>query len=239
MSYILGIDLETDGLDVATCNVLEVGAVLWDIQRKRVVTLVDDLVDGEFEVPPEISELTGIEYEYILKIGKPRNEVIRDVLSLVAYSSALIAHNGNAFDRPVFMRFLGEQLYEGFEQAPWIDTLIDLPYPPETMSRKLAHLAADHGFLLDGAHRAVFDVVGMLRIASNYDLESIIEQAKSPMVQIMAYVSYEDRNLAKEQGFIWNPQRRAWIKSVRECNLPKEVGHGFAVARLDTGAVIK
>ena len=50
-------------------------------------------------------------------------------------------------------------------------------------------------------------------------LEMAIVRSKSPTIELKALIEYQDRDLAKNAGFIWNSQRRGWYRSIRECDL--------------------
>lgn len=236
MNLILGLDLETTSLDPNTARIIEIGAVLYDIDRKRPVELLSFLVKHPgLIIPPEIVTLTGIEPEYIQRFGRERGEVFLTLNHLANQADALVAHNGAAFDLPV----LTNNLHDGgfslsMTNLPLIDTMTDPPYPPEMGScRKLRHLCAEHGFIHDdSAHRAVFDVMAMLRVLSHYDIPALIERSKSPQVIIRANISYLDRQLAKDAGFQWDPQQRAWMKTIRELDWPQESRRSeFSVSR--------
>jgi hypothetical protein len=60
---------------------------------------------------------------------------------------------------------------------------------------------ADHGFVYP-AHRAVNDVLAMLQILDRYSIAEIIERANTPNVEVRAVVSFDDRLLAKERGYV-------------------------------------
>jgi DNA polymerase-3 subunit epsilon len=52
-------------------------------------------------------------------------------------------------------------------------------------------------------------------------VEGAIARSNSPMIEIKAVVSYENRELAKRAGFGWDSQRRIWVKKIRECDREK------------------
>jgi DNA polymerase-3 subunit epsilon len=121
----------------------------------------------------------------------------------------IVAHNGTRFDR----LFLEKQTWK--PEKPWIDTLTDVPYPNEIVTRKLNFLAAEHGFLNPFPHRAIFDTLTMLKVFSLYAIDHVVEDMKSPLVKIMAQVSYEEKSKAKDLGFRWDPQNRHWYMEIR------------------------
>jgi DNA polymerase-3 subunit epsilon len=103
-----------------------------------------------------------------------------------------------------------------FDEIKWIDTLSDIDYPPHCGSRKLTYLAADHGFINPFAHRAVFDVLTMMRVLDQYPITEIIETMNQPTYIIQAVVSFQDKELARERFFRWNGVKRMWLRSMKK-----------------------
>src|SRR5208282_4762391 len=72
---------------------------------------------------------------------------------------------------------------------------------PERNSTRLTYMAADHAFLNPFPHRAMFDVMTMLKILDNYDIGKVMELAKSPTVTVKAIVSFDQKDLARNRGY--------------------------------------
>jgi DNA polymerase III alpha subunit (gram-positive type) len=240
MKLLLGIDLETDSLDVESCRVLEIGAVLWDVDSNQPVTVQNYLIrqDEGYIIPESITELTGITQEMVTTdIAVGLFWVIEQIEVMWDRAVAVVAHNGTIFDKPILDRKIKDCGYSDWTEsprAPWIDTMIDPSYPAAMQSRKLSYLAADHGIAPTFAHRAVFDVLTMLQILSCYQIEPLIEKARSPMVQVRAAVTYDNRAQASARGYHWDADRRAWLKQIRACNLEQERAKAeFSVIQVD------
>lgn len=215
---VLGIDLETTGLNVEDCEILEVGAVLWDCESGRPVRFLSELVQIKGELPATISELTGIQIDDIEKYGQPIESVMERLFDLAKSAAFIVAHNGIEFDRLFLEKVWGD--FPKFRlDLKWIDTSTDIPFPERISTRKLSYLAAEHGFLNPFAHRALFDVMTMLQVLKNYPIEDVIELQASPMCRLVAQVSYENRGDAKSQGFRWDPQQRHWYLQGKEKSL--------------------
>lgn len=218
---LLGLDFETTGLDTKTCDVIEVGAVLWESTRKQPLAMMSQLVSGPV-VPREITEITGIQQGDLL-LGYPIATVRAELLGMVDQAEVIVAHNGTNFDKPIFERLINTQRL-------WVDTSVDVPYPKHITTRKLSHLAAEHGFANPFQHRAVFDVMTMLRVLSLYDLGPIVESAALLPLTVMADVSYDDREKAKARGYRWDGSRRIWTKTMKQPQLDREIAEaGFSV----------
>lgn len=231
--YILGFDLETTGLDPKTDRIIEVGAVLWDWDRQLPVEMISKMCwhtdDGSIpEIPPLITKLTGIDGPMLKHHSVSTKFVLQAFLSM-SYGDtlAVMAHNA-----PFDIGFLNAEC-DRFEivkrlGCPVIDSRTDIAYDKDVhKSRALTHLAASHGFLNPFAHRAVFDVLTMLKVASNYDLDEIIARSKSPNVVLTAHVSFDERDLAKAAGFHWKPEIKSWQLTIKECDLRDDMGFGF------------
>jgi DNA polymerase-3 subunit epsilon len=229
---ILGKDYETTGLDPTVNSITEVGLVLWETDLHAPVKVMGFLVDpGPDAVWDKcIGDMTGITPELCAKYGYPSERALKQVLSWYQMADVACAHNGAKFDRPFFNNWCKRHNYDSDPAKLWIDTNTDIELPfPEKMSRKLTYMAADHAFLNPFPHRAVFDVMTMLRILDQYDLERVLFLAKQPTVDIQALVSYDDRDLAKQRGYRWqdNPfepnGKKIWMQTIKQCFLEKEM----------------
>ncbi len=80
-------------------------------------------------------------------------------------------------------------------------------------------MAADHGFVSPFQHRALFDVLTMLRILGMYRIDEVVQLATSPSCTLVADAGYDDRKLLREHGFYWDGASRSWRRQVKECQL--------------------
>jgi DNA polymerase III subunit epsilon len=141
----------------------------------------------------------------------------------------LCGHNSENFDKPLLLAELARHGVDAptLKALPWIDTRTDIPFPTEPDSRRLKHLAGDHGFVNPFSHRAVFDVLTMLKVLSHYDINAVLEYQKIPFVTVRAMVSYDDRQLAKDQRFSWEKlgektYPKCWVKRIKANKLEEE-----------------
>ncbi len=145
----------------------------------------------------------------------------------------VVAHNGNRFDKPMFDEFCNRaEMSNPFNEISWLDTMTDINYPESCRARNLLYLAAYHGFINPFAHRAVFDVVTMLKILSFYDINECVDIMNSPTVYLVALVSFNRKDEAKAQGYGWQPninftwndgKAGFWVKKVKACNVTDEM----------------
>jgi DNA polymerase-3 subunit epsilon len=204
MSVILGIDFETTGLDLANDRVTEVGLVLWDRTTKQPVSISGFFVKSDKEITPEITKLTGITKEMLDKFGRDEPTALSDIDSVIKQADYVIAHNGNDFDKPLLKNWYARS-GNSLPDKLWLDSKTDLPEEAYGHSASLKYMACDHGFVYE-AHRAVSDVLAMLRILGQYDVDAVIETAKQPTVHVQALVTFDTNKLAKDRGYHWKPE---------------------------------
>ena len=212
---ILGLDFETTGLSAEQDRITEVGAVLWDWETSTPITLLSSLVYPGIAIPAEITKLTGITEEMVRDYGRPEDEVFADLRYLHGRADYVMAHNGTTFDKLFFEATL-KRLAWIDTGKPWLDTKIDIKYPEQITTRNLRHLAAEHSFLNPFSHRAVFDVLTMLKVAGAYDIRDMIARAAEPTLFIQALVSFDDKEKAKARGYYWCGPRKIWWRSFKQ-----------------------
>ena len=230
---VLGLDLETTGRDVSKDQVIEVGAILWDTDKGKPLKIFSEMVwyediwDGATSTEEDIERLIHISYDELCKYGKHPKAVflgLKEVMETKGIA-AVVAHNGLKFDKPLLLNNIKKWDVK-LPDLPWIDTINDIPYDPSIDTRKLPHLAAEHGFINPFAHRAIFDVLTMLKIFQSYDTEWVIKMSKEPSVTLIAKTTppWKDEGksnaAAKARGFRWNGE--AMAKVVRESQVKAE-----------------
>jgi DNA polymerase-3 subunit epsilon len=224
---LLGIDFETTGLDTANDRIVEVGAVLWDVETKKPLKVFNEFLWNETipPIPEEASRINGITDNMLHEMGKEPMLGLHEIELIIHKHRVdyLVAHNAENFDKAILLSELERNRVEGLniKKTPWIDTRQDIPYDIEPTSKRLNHLAADCGFINPFQHRAVFDVLTMLRVLSQYDISKVLEYQKIPYVTVQAMVNYNDRQLAKEARYSWQNigskvYRNSWVKRIKK-----------------------
>lgn len=240
---VLGFDTETTGLNVKEDHITQVGAVLWDTSahqgRKRAKIKLDMMVKGDpfpAELDPRITELTGITRADLDTFGQPAASVFKTVAQLMEQADAVVAHNGNLFDRPMFENNCA-RVGVKVPNKLWIDTTCDIDFPVSIQTRKLIHLAAEHHFINPFPHDAMSDVLTMLKIADQYDWMKTVLWAKAPTIVIRADSTFQQKELVKKQNYRWDNDNKMWIKSIKSFQLEdvrkaaKEAGFGITVLK--------
>lgn len=216
MSLILGLDFEATSLDTNEARIVEVGAVLWDTNMNVPVRLYSTLVDPDMPIPEETTALTGITTSMVLAHGVLEGVAVDYLNDMMGSAEYCMAHFGTQYDRPVWKATLARKQEADESPEVWIDSSIDIVYPEAITTRNLRHLAADHGFVAPFGHRAVFDVLTMFKVASNYDWNQIIARAKEPTLYVQAQVGFKDNQKAKDFQFRWHPESKAWWKGMKQ-----------------------
>ncbi len=246
---VAGIDVETTGLNTSEDRIIEIGAVVWDTEAKVPLDMISSFVQPPLEklpLLPEIVKLTGIREEWLRKWGIPVSHALMSISNMMESYGAkyVLAHNGENFDRPIVMAEIERSNIEDslLKDLPWLDTRSDLPFEEEPGSRRLNHLALDQGFINPFQHRAVFDVLTMLKVASKYDFEEIVAHSRIPWCTMRALVDYDNRDKAKELRYSWEQigdkkYPKCWVKRVRENLVESEAlaaaAKGFKAVKIE------
>lgn len=98
-------DLETTGLDAATCEVIEIGARL--VKGGQVRSERSWLIRQANPLPEEIVKLTGIT-DAMLAGGVDAGKAFRELASLAGQAEALVGHNIMRYDNRILARKAAE-----------------------------------------------------------------------------------------------------------------------------------
>jgi DNA polymerase-3 subunit epsilon len=206
---ICGVDYETTGLSAIDDRITEIGACLYDWDTGTPLKLMSTLVNPERPIPEEIVKLTGITDELVDLYGKSEKVAFAELHDLMSYSDYAMAFNGSRFDY-LFYLAACKRLEVEPSGIFWLDASSDVKYPEAIKTRNLRHLASEHNFLNPFAHRAIFDVLTMFKVAGNYRLDDIIARAQEPTLCVQALVSFDEKELAKARGYRWYAPSKIW-----------------------------
>lgn len=234
---LLGIDIETTGLEIEKERILEIGVSLHEdndsVYLHQASWLIfDEDIKARLPLSEEIKSLTGIRDEALSEFGcgpfTAYSELERYCVDhRVDY---LVAHNGENFDRPFILHELDKFKILGgrFREIPWIDTRRDIVYDgKEPKWKSLDYLLMKKRFVPSIAHRALSDAENTMWLLSHYDLSAILERHKIPWVIVSLQVHYDDRALAKENGYSWQELNyrtysKKWVKLIKENEIKLE-----------------
>jgi DNA polymerase-3 subunit epsilon len=197
---ILGIDVETTGLDVETDEIVELGCVVYeavyDPPHQQLLALHSDLYQTEkwsdeaqsvHQITREASQL-GYDNQFnpwsLVKSYKPE---------------LIVAHNAE-YDKGFVTKRWPE-----FAKLSWLCTDKDLPHGKfvrKVGSTRLQHLALDYGLTpntTSKAHRALFDALLCCEMAAKHDLLELMKVINEPKYLIQAW--HEGRPDFQNPGF--------------------------------------
>ncbi len=208
---LLILDTETTALSPAEGQCLEVGAVLFHVPSRTVLSQVSFLLPAPSNPAEAINGIPAA----VTRLTQPWQAGLSCFEAMVAAADALLAHNA-AFDRQWFghgaLPFLGK---------PWICSMEDIRWPADRHLRatpSVRDLALAYGVPVWEAHRALTDCIYLAQVFARCpDLEALLQAALEPRQLYRACLSYAERNRAREAGFRWNePVRGAWSRRLSQ-----------------------
>lgn len=221
---LLGIDFETTGLDLKTARIIEAGLVFCDTKYNRFLDKYNFLIyePGYPRSEPFAKELHGIEEDMLKLRGISPLNAVTTINDLMTHADYIVGHNCLNFDKLMYEE---ECKRQGVlpSPRPWIDTKTDIEYPKFMSSKRLGHLAVDHGIMHMNAHSALPDVETMMQILLKYDIGNVIKRANSPIKKLVGYVTPDKKYLPKYRRFMWDPEKVEWYKFVREFEVNQEI----------------
>ena len=129
-----------------------------------------------------------------------------------------ISYNAD-YDKPLLEQWLGD--------CKWLCAMkqIKIPYHSDR-TRSLLNLAVYHDVPIVSAHRALDDCLILARlfdVLGNIDdlVTDAVKRSNSHRKTVIAKVSYDYREKAKDKGFWFNKETRQWYKETTEYDLEK------------------
>ncbi|MBQ0017200.1 MAG: 3'-5' exoribonuclease [Clostridiales bacterium] len=160
-------DLETTGLNISTCNVIEIGAV--KLVDGKIVEQFSTFVNPEEHIPEEATKTNNITDDMV-KDAPTIEQVIPDFYKFTD-GCILVAHN-IGYDFPIISRLAKNYGYIMLNKQE--DTLlISQKHLGQLKNHKLSTVCDFLGVSLVGAHRAVNDTVAtakvFIKLIENYE----------------------------------------------------------------------
>ena len=205
---LLILDTETTALSPSEGSCIEVGAILFAVPQRAVLTQVSLLLPCDRNPAEAINGIAAA----VTRLEQPWQAAMACFKAMLQHCDAVLAHNA-AFDR---------QWFDGSGHLPtitrpWICSMEDMRWPPERQLRanpSVRDLALAYGVPVWAAHRALTDCIYLAQVMERcQDLEALLEAALQPRQLFRARLSYSERHLAKQAGFRWNdPIQGAWTR---------------------------
>ena len=214
MPLLVGIDLETTGLDPQIDSIIEVGMVLWDTESCGLLKAFSSLVMPEFAIPAEVTHLTGIDQHMTMQSAGSAIAYLQRLCEGAVY---MVAHNAD-FEKSFLKK-------HGFTFPRWIDTKTDLPYPPSKGEGPLNSILMNHGLFNPMPHRALTDALAMMQLLSLYDFREVERLALAENIKIGVSFGY-DKDMVdgiKARGYHWVAEGKFWRKSFKDFQVNTEL----------------
>jgi DNA polymerase III subunit epsilon len=208
---LLILDTETTGLDPERDHCIEVGAVLFHVASRAVLSQLSLLLPCQSNAAEEIN---GIDAS-VSRLEQPWQAGLHYFQELVASADVIVAHNV-AFDRPWFGRGPLPVI-----EKPWLCSMEDLRWPSERRLKatpSVRDLALAYGIPVWAAHRALTDCIYLAQVFERCEaLDSLLLAGLEPRRLYRAELPYDQRHLARAAGFRWNePVAKAWSRRLSE-----------------------
>jgi DNA polymerase-3 subunit epsilon len=154
-------------------------------------------------------------------LGVDLSDAFARLVDLVAGRvDVLVAHNAS-FDRS-FLESNGLDLAKHFD-VPWICSMSQIDWPRASGSKSLLATALAHDVAVTVAHRALADCQILARLFERCaelgsDLQVMLTRALRPSSRYVAQVSYDNRQQAKDAGFVWSAPEapKCWSRIVAD-----------------------
>lgn len=205
MNIVAIVDTETSGIDPATGELLEVAYAVYSLEH-GLADAGSRLVEAKAN---EASGVNGISLDLVVAHGYPRTSVREWLEVQTNGADTIVAHNAD-FDR---------QWLPELHDRPWICTCNDVTWPEPVQSRALTAVALAHGVGVVDAHRALTDVMTIVRLFDalrkrGVDVAELLAAGLRPKATFRALVSYDDREKAKAAGFRWEGATKSWLRKM-------------------------
>ena len=243
---VIVLDTETTGLDSKSESIIELAmlSVLVDTVTGLPVgpvTIYESFEDPGKPIPPQITEITGIDDSMV------KGQRIDDaaVTALVQAADLVVAHNAG-FDRPFV-----EARLPVFASKSWNCSFMGIDWKKEgSGSAKLEFLASERGWFYD-AHRAQVDCHALLQV-----LASPLADGQTGLLRLLSGLGqtryklratgapFESKDKLKARGYRWDGEGRVWWCSLgsddlldAECDWLREEVYGRRTARVQLEAL--
>ena len=158
ITELVAFDTETTGFDARRDDIIEVGAVRFDLAG-RLLDTFQCLAQPANPLPAKVVELTGID-DVMLSNAPSSLDACRQFLGWAGESAIFVAHNAD-FDA----RFINAAFLEAGEFAPRLPVVDTLAWSKcagwPVINHKLGTLLDHIGHQAEGLHRALADADGV------------------------------------------------------------------------------
>ncbi|MGB3494238.1 MAG: 3'-5' exonuclease [Elainellaceae cyanobacterium] len=212
MLNLLIIDTETTGTDPTQDRVIEIGAVLYSAIHQSTLYQLSFLLYAPDNAAEPINRIPPA--ALLVLPDALQQKPLQLLQNMAAEASYVVAHNAD-FDTQWFDD-TNLPILRDCSQNPlqWLCSMADMNWPKQSRSgQSLINLALDHGIGISSAHRALTDcqlLAELFNRLTPYEMSDLVNQALRPKALFRALVSYDNRQLAKNEGFKWHAEDKTW-----------------------------
>ena len=223
------IDTETTGLDHASDQVIEVGAVAFtynaDGALGDVVGVFNGLQQPTIPIPAEITRITGITNEMV----QGQSLDLQALNAMIEPADLIIAHNAR-FDRPFC-----EKLSPVFIAKAWACSVAEIQWANLGFEgSKLGYLVGQAGLFHNG-HRATDDCHALLEVLARpagdtktVPFDELLKSSRKSRIRIYAENSpFDLKDHLKKRGYRWSDgsdgRPKAWWIEIDESDYASEL----------------
>jgi DNA polymerase III subunit epsilon len=207
MENICVLDTETTGLDPAHGKVIEIAAVLFNIPTRSILAQGSVLCYAEDNAAYDVNR---IDVESLKKIEAGLQvAAFQMIRAMIVHSDAIVAHNAE-FDKKWLEKLV--DFKDLSLHKKWICTRNDVVWPVRKgLALNLIHICAELGVPIVNTHRALSDCLLLIdAIQCNDDIESFLDKSGKGRITYHAGISFDQRQLAKDAGFLWDNDKKVW-----------------------------
>ncbi len=179
-SYV-AFDFETTDKDIATCGVVEIGAVR--MVNGAIADRFHTLVNPYQPIAPAATQVHGYT-DADVQGARSFTEIWPEFRAFVG-DDMLVAHNGQHFDIPLLRRLAAGQ--DGVDTLVFYDTL-PLVRSLSRDSAKLADIATRFGIEAGRTHHALDDAETLARVYRALEAQRVIRARKAVLVNVLDYL---------------------------------------------------
>lgn len=173
----VAVDLETTDRDVATAEIVEIGAVR--VRGWRIVDEFHALVKPAVPIAQGASAIHG--YTDADVAGQPAFDEVWPRFKAFAGTDELVAHNGYEFDFPILRRMSGDREFVTYDTLPLARLLLP-------GNARLQSLAARFGIDPGDPHKALSDVRTLAQVYQKLEEEKVARARRVALSNVLDYL---------------------------------------------------
>jgi len=221
------VDTETTGLDHSQGHMIELAMARYDDEESCLIDCDSCLIGVSNN---KTIHINGIREATMRKWSTTFDQSASSLKMAVGSARCLVAHNAS-FDK----KWLPSNL-----PVPWVCSMRDIEWPaPRELigSGSLEKLALAHGLGVLPGHRAIHDVLTLVRVFDRAaqmgaPAKMLIDRALRPASFWRSRAAFVDNAAVKAAGFTWHTGLKIWWRKVADVDVGQLDDLSFPIERL-------